>query len=144
MAIAAKGYSGTPLAAKLGLRDGMAVGFIGLPPELDALAGAADFGSVDRLENWWDAAGATEHYDLLHGFTRRRSDLESLGALQRAIRRYGTIWVSWPKKAAKVETDVTEDVVRSAALALDLVDVKVAAVDAVWSGLKLVVRKDRR
>jgi hypothetical protein len=54
------------------------------------------------------------------------------------------IWVSWPKKASKVPTDVTEDIVRGAALALDLVDVKVAAVDATWSGLKLVIRKDRR
>jgi uncharacterized alkaline shock family protein YloU len=54
------------------------------------------------------------------------------------------IWVSWPKKASKVKTDVTEDVVRAAALDLDLVDVKVAAIDAIWSGLKLVIRKDRR
>ena len=67
-----------------------------------------------------------------------------LPLLQVALKRDGMIWVSWPKKAAKVPTDVTEDVIRAEALRLDLVDVKVAAVDAVWSGLKLVIRKDRR
>jgi hypothetical protein len=67
-----------------------------------------------------------------------------LAALQAALKPDGTIWVSWPKKAAKVATDVTEDVVRAEALKLDLVDVKVAAIDSIWSGLKLVIRKERR
>ena len=64
--------------------------------------------------------------------------------MERALKRDGAIWVSWPKKAAKMDTDVTEDVVRAEALKLDLVDVKVAAVDQVWSGLKLVIRLERR
>ena len=67
-----------------------------------------------------------------------------MAGLQDAIRRDGMIWVSWPKKAAKVATDLDEHVVRAAALRLDLVDVKIAAVDETWSGLKLVIRKDRR
>ena len=84
-------------------------------------------------------------FDAIHAFTRSRAEIEaSLGQLEKALKRDGMIWVSWPKKAAKVATDVTEDVVRAAALKLDLVDVKVAALDAVWSGLKLVIRKDRR
>lgn len=82
---------------------------------------------------------------MIHAFTMRKSELDAnLVALQDALRRDGTIWVSWPKKAAKIETDVTEDRVREAALKLDLVDVKVAAVDQIWSGLKLMIRKERR
>jgi hypothetical protein len=82
---------------------------------------------------------------MIHAFTTRQSDLDGgLRAFQGAIKPDGAIWVSWPKKASKMPTDVTEDRVREAALKLDLVDVKVAAVDAVWSGLKLVIRRDRR
>ena len=74
-----------------------------------------------------------------------RAEIENeLSGLQDRIVPDGMIWVSWPKKASKVRTDVTEDVVRNAALDLDLVDVKVVAIDAIWSGLKLVIRKDRR
>jgi hypothetical protein len=82
---------------------------------------------------------------VIHAFTTQKAELDTrLPALQKALKPDGMIWVSWPKKAAKVATDVTEDRVREAALRLDLVDVKVAAVDQVWSGLKLVIRKDRR
>jgi hypothetical protein len=81
----------------------------------------------------------------VHAFSRRRTEVEDhLELLQKAITPDGVIWVSWPKKASGMATELTEDVVREAALRLDLVDVKVAAVDAVWSGLKLVIRKDRR
>ena len=77
--------------------------------------------------------------------TKSRDELSHpLHRLQKAIKRDGAIWVSWPKKASHIPTDVTEDVVRSEALKLDLVDVKVAAIDQVWSGLKLVIRVDRR
>lgn len=139
------GYSATPLPAKLGLKDGMTVAFIGLPETLGALAAARDFARVERLDSWPVAGFGSAAFDCIHAFTRRRAELEAgLFTLQDAIRRDGTIWVSWPKKASKVDTDVTEDVVRAAALELDLVDVKVAAVDPVWSGLKLVIRKDRR
>lgn len=143
--ISQAGYSGTPLPAKLGLKDGMDVVFIALPAELDDLTASRSFASVDRLESWRDIAGRARAFDIVHGFTRQRAELEdALPSAQHAIKRDGTIWVSWPKKASKVPTDVTEDVVRDAALQLDLVDVKVAAIDHIWSGLKLVIRKDRR
>jgi hypothetical protein len=144
-ALASVGYSGTPLAAKLGFRDGMSVAFAALPGMLDYLASAADFAAVDQLPAWSCFAGAHEKYDAAHAFTKHRAEIEDhLGTVQSAIRRDGMIWVSWPKKTSKVPTDVTEDVVRAEALKLDLVDVKVAAIDDIWSGLKLVIRKDRR
>jgi hypothetical protein len=144
-ALASVGYSGTPLAAKLGFRDGMSAAFIALPPARFGLADAVAFASIDRLSDWSQAATATKKYDAVHAFTRHRAEIDDhLAGLQSAIRPDGMIWVSWPKKASKVPTDATEDVVRGAALRLDLVDVKVAAVDDVWSGLKLVIRKERR
>lgn len=145
MAQAAAGYSGTPLPAKLGLRDGTVAAFIALPAELDALAEAVDFGHVDRLADWSKIAGACQRYDAVHAFTRQRAEIEDgLAGIETAIKRDGMVWVSWPKKASKVATDVTEDVIRAQALKLNLVDVKVAAVNEIWSGLKLVIRKDRR
>ncbi|UVK39770.1 DUF3052 family protein [Mesorhizobium sp. AR10] len=145
MALAAAGYSGTPLPAKLGLKDGMTAAFIALPAELDDLAGAANFAQVDRLADWSKISGAREKYDAVHAFTRQRAEIEDrLAGVEAAIKRDGMVWVSWPKKASKVPTDVTEDVIRNEALKLDLVDVKVAAVNEIWSGLKLVIRKDRR
>ena len=135
------GYSPRTLPEKLGFKPGMRVLFVGLPEELSALAQGL---TAQHGAAWADAAGAAGSLDAVHAFTRAKADLTHLPALRRAIVPNGMIWVSWPKKAAKVQSDVSEDVVRAAALALDLVDVKVAAVDAVWSGLKLVVRKDRR
>ncbi|BCP55655.1 hypothetical protein K32_42720 [Kaistia sp. 32K] len=141
----AAGYSGRSLPEKLGFKPGMAVAFVSLPPELEALADCVPFGRVVRTANWAEPLGPDRELDAVHAFTASRAEVEGeLARLQDAIRRDGMIWVSWPKKASKVETDVTEDVVRDAALRLDLVDIKVAAVDAVWSGLKLMVRKDRR
>jgi hypothetical protein len=144
MTQAPAGYSGTPLVAKLGLKDGARVAFVALPEELAELPTARDFATVDCLDSWAVIAGK-RRYDFLHGFSKSRAEIEGgLPAAQDAIKADGAIWVSWPKKASKVPTDVTEDVIRDAALRLDLVDVKVAAVDAVWSGLKLVIRKERR
>lgn len=144
MALAAAGYSGTPLAAKLGLKDGMDVAFVALPAELAELAESRDFASVESFDGW-SGLRARRRYDFVHGFSRARAEVEAaMPAAQDAIRPNGMIWISWPKKASKVPTDLSEDVIRDAALRLDLVDVKVAAVDAVWSGLKLVIRKDRR
>jgi len=141
----ATGYSGTPLAAKLGFKDGMAAAFVALPETLSSLATSSDFSYVDRLDRWSELRASQQRFDVVHGFTRERTDLAGhLVDAQSAIRRDGMVWVSWPKKASKVATDVTEDVVRAEALKLDLVDVKVAAVDATWSGLKLVIRKERR
>ena len=145
MAMAALGYSGTPLPAKLGLKDGMIAAFIALPAELDDLTDAVDFAQVDRLADWSEISGAALKYDAVHAFTRQRAEIEDrLGDVQSAIKRDGMVWVSWPKKASKVPTDVTEGVVRAEALKRDLVDVKVAAVNEIWSGLKLVIRKDLR
>ncbi|MDX8467886.1 DUF3052 domain-containing protein [Mesorhizobium sp. VK23B] len=144
MALAAAGYSGTPLPAKLGLKDGMVAAFIALPPELDDLTDAVAFAGVDRLSKW-SAISGNRKYDAVHAFTRQRAEIEDgLAGIETAIKRDGMVWVSWPKKASKVATDVTEDVIRTQALKLDLVDVKVAAVNEIWSGLKLVIRKDRR
>lgn len=118
--------------------------FIALPDALAALAGSVSFAEIVDLPVW-SATDGVQRFDLVHAFTRSRVEIETcLPKLQDALKRDGMIWVSWPKKASKVPTDVTEDAVREAALGLDLVDVKVAAVDAVWSGLKLVIRKDRR
>jgi hypothetical protein len=137
------GYSGKPLPDKLGYKPGMVAAFLALPPELEWLPGSVAFAEVVRLTAW--TVKDRLRFDLIHAFTMSRAELaDGLPALQDALKRDGTVWVSWPKKAAKVPTDVTEDVVRAEALGLDLVDVKVAAVDAVWSGLKLVIRKDRR
>ncbi|QPC90133.1 DUF3052 family protein [Mesorhizobium sp. INR15] len=145
MAPAAAGYSGTPLPAKLGLKDGMVAAFIALPAELDDLADAVDFASLDRLADWSGISGVRQKYDAVHAFTRQRAEIEDrLGDVETAIKRDGMVWVSWPKKASKVPTDVTEHIVRTEALKLDLVDVKVAAVNEIWSGLKLVIRKDLR
>lgn len=136
-------YSGKPLPDKLGYRPGMVAAFIALPPALEALAGSVAFAEVVRLDQW--APEGPARFDLIHAFTTRRAEIAAgLAALERSLKRDGMIWVSWPKKAAKIATDVTEDVIRAEALRRDLVDVKVAAVDATWSGLKLVIRKDRR
>lgn len=136
------GYSGTPLPRKLGLKDGQRVLFLDLPGELSDLAVAAAFGEVRRA-GWadWDGAG----WDVVHGFTASRAVLEANAKpLMGAIARDGMIWVSWPKKASKVATDITEDVIREVVLPIGLVDIKVAAVSDVWSGLKLMIRKELR
>jgi hypothetical protein len=143
-ALAPSGYSGTPLPAKLGLRDGIIAAFVALPATLEPLAAAVQFIGLDRLGDWAGVAGARK-YDCIHAFTHRRAEIEThLCDLQHAIKPDGMIWVSWPKKASRMATDVTEDVIRAEALKLDLVDVKVAAIDETWSGLKLVIRKERR
>ena len=141
-AAATAGYSGKPLAEKLGFRSGMRVAFLALPP---SLAGLADEVSDATTLPIWRALPGGLKLDAVHAFTTSRTEIETgLEGLQGAIKRDGMIWVSWPKKAARLPTDVTEDVVRACALTLDLVDVKVCAVDEIWSGLKLVIRKERR
>ena len=132
------GYSGTPLAKKLGITEGASVFPIGAPGNyrdlLAPLPPRVRF--VRRLE---------PSTDIVHLFVLKREVLaEHLHALYSTMRADAAIWVSWPKKAAKVETDVTEDTVRAVALPLGLVDVKVCAVDETWSGLKLVIRTANR
>ena len=133
------GYSGTPLPKKLGLKAGQVVAFVGLPESLASLAACEPFAEVDRAAAA-DELGPSEPHDLIHAFYTRAHDLEmALNCLRAAIKPAGMIWISWPKKAAKVQTDITEDVVRKFALERGLVDVKVCAVDEIWSGLKLVI-----
>lgn len=143
MTEAVSGYSGTPLPKKLGLKDGQAVAFAALPSELDWLKSARAFASAEVKAQWQNLEGAD--LDYVHLFTKSAGEVdEAASALRERIRPDGMIWMSWPKKASKVRTDVTEDVIRRRALEDVLVDVKVCAVDAVWSGLKLVIRKEHR
>ena len=145
LALPNAGYSSRPLPEKLGLKTGMRAAFVGLPKTLSDLPASIDFDSVDQIGRWADLAGSENRCDVIHAFTVARIELDSaLAILQSAIKPAGMIWVSWPKKASRTETDVTEYIVREAALRLDLVDVKVAAIDAVWSGLKLMIRKEKR
>lgn len=138
------GYSGTPLAQKLGMKDGQRALFIDLPADLAGLADARLFTEATRITA--DQLGAAGRgYDYVHLFTAARAVLEALAQpLMDRIARDGMIWVSWPKKAAKIATDITEDVIRQVALPIGLVDVKVCAVDQTWSGLKLVIRRELR
>ncbi len=134
----ASGYSGTPLASKLGIQPGCQLVHVNAPPHLMDLLGPLPEGVRPSAQ-----PGA--HTTLLHLFTTERTELGRLLAqYRRLLNPQAVVWVSWPKKAAKVATDVTEDTVRALALPLGWVDVKVCAVDAVWSGLKLVVRKELR
>lgn len=138
------GYSGTPLAQKLGLKDGQRALFIDLPASLAELAASRQFVESSRI-TVAQLGNAAPGYHFIHLFTAARSVLESLAQpLMNLIARDGMIWVSWPKKAAKVATDITEDVIRDVVLPIGLVDVKVCAVDETWSGLKLVIRKELR
>ena len=132
------GYSGTALAKKLSLKDGMRVWWDGMPASVqeEIALEELNFDLLDAHEAPIDAA---------HIFVTRRDDLEAkLRHLLPLLEPAGFIWVSWPKKASKVETDITEDAIRDVALPMHLVDVKVCSVDGVWSGLKLVIRREHR
>lgn len=138
------GYSAVPLAAKLGLKDGQSVVFVNLPDDLGGLATARDFAAT-ALTNWAELGAAGEKHDIVHAFTGKRADLEAhVETFKKMIAPDGAVWISWPKKASKIATDITEDVIRDVVLPKGLVDVKVCAVDTVWSGLKLVIRKELR
>ena len=132
------GYSGTPLAKKLSLKDGMRVWQEGMPESVisEILGANLQLQHLIKPEAPIDAA---------HIFVTERTALEAeLQQLMALLEPSGFIWVSWPKKASKVPTDITEDTIRDVALPMGLVDVKVCAVDATWSGLKLVVRRELR
>ena len=132
------GYSGTPLSKKLGIKPGMAIHAIDAPSGYRTLLAPLpdDVTFATRLST---------AVDVVHVFATAAPALaKTLPRLRRQMRADAVLWVSWPKKAAKVPTDVTEDVIRAIALPTGLVDVKVCAVDDVWSGLKLVVRKRLR
>lgn len=135
---ASSGYSGTPLAKKLGLAPGMRVWVGDAPDNYRQWLAPVPDGVVFEAQ-------ATKSSDLAHLFCTATSDLlQRLKRLRRDLRPEVPVWVSWPKKASKQPTDITEDVIRALALPLGFVDVKVCAVSEVWSGLKLVVRKELR
>ncbi|ABC63201.1 DUF3052 family protein [Erythrobacter litoralis] len=132
------GYSSTPLAKKLNLRDGHRCWFENMPESV-----------IDEIDEYalelTFVANPSDGVDAVHLFATQRAELEDrLPTLRDQIASDGQIWVSWPKQASKVETGVTEDTIREIALPLGLVDTKVCAVDETWSGLKLVIRKDLR
>jgi hypothetical protein len=135
------GYSGTPLAKKLGINEGFSVLSSGAPANyLDLLAPLPNDVAIEI-----DSSGTSNRFDVIHLFTNSRDELfAKLAESVRLIKQNGSIWVSWYKKAAKLPTEITEDTIREAAFPLGLVDVKVCAVDEKWSGLKLVIRKENR
>ena len=138
MSLQPAGYSGTPLAKKLGFKEGTRALARDAPDDYAALLAPLPQGV--RFD-----ARLSKATDLVHLFCVRRAALAAaLADLRRAIRADAMVWVSWPKKASKVPTDITEDVIRGLALPLGFVDVKVCAVSEVWSALKLVIRADGR
>lgn len=138
MTLASPGYSGTPLAKKLGLKESTCFMPVNAPSGYLAWLGMLPPGAAP-------SARVSAAVDIVHLFSTNRAHLAlELNRLRTALRADAAIWVSWPKKAAKVPTDITEDVIREVALPLGFVDIKVCAVTDVWSGLKLVVRKELR
>lgn len=132
------GYSGTPLAVKLGLAAGKTLLTLGEPPNYGALVGSP-------LADLKRAKSPGPKVDIVHMFTASRSRLATaLLDCRRRLRPDAAIWVSWPKKSSGVPSDVTEDTIRDIALPIGFVDIKVCAVDETWSGLKLVLRKELR
>ena len=132
------GYSGTPLCKKLGITAGVDVVTLEKPANYEELLGEIPAGVKF-------STAITDVTSLVHVFLTERAVLEKhLRFLRSNLRDSVPVWISWPKKAAKVNTDLTEDIIRELALPLGLVDIKVCAVSEVWSGLKLVVRKELR
>ncbi len=132
------GYSGTPLAKKLGFKPGHRVAVVGAPSNYRRLVAPLPEG----VEIGDQVRRTT---DVVHFFTASKAELgKKLATWLGVLAPDAAIWVSWPKKASKVPTDITEDTVRAVALPMGLVDIKVCAVDETWSGLKLVLRRELR
>ena len=132
------GYSGTPLAAKLGIKPGAVVVVENAIADYRALL--APLPAKVRF-----AKTVTEATDIVHLFVTRRAEMAMrLAQLRKLIRPDAAVWISWPKKASKKPTDITEDTIRDVALPMGFVDIKVCAVDETWSGLKLVIRRNKR
>lgn len=135
------GYSGTPLPKKLGLKPELAALFVNLPDDLAHLVD--DLPLVHCIGNIAETDG--RELDYIHVFETDRARLEENALrLKSMLKPTGMLWISWPKKASKVPTSITEDVLRTIFLPTGLVDVKVCAVTDVWSGLKFMIRKDLR
>lgn len=138
MSTQTSGYSGTPLAKKLGIADGSIVVTIQAPKNYTELLSPLPANVVFQNK-------VSQKTAIVHLFSDDKSHLKTwLEKLRTAIRPDGMVWVSWPKKASKVPTDVTEDTIREIALPLGFVDIEVCAVSEIWSGLKLVIRKELR
>ena len=134
----AAGYSGRPLPTKLGIKEGFALGVVNEPPELRELLGELPASVQLR-------SGIGGDPDIVVLFmTERARFAEELPRAGEAIFPGGAIWVAWPKRASKVPTDITEDTVRELGLPMGLVDNKVCAISDIWSGLRLVWRKELR
>jgi len=132
------GYSGTPLVKKLGIKPDTKIIIKNEPTKYTELV-------TDIPDNVSFCTKWQKDLDFAHIFSKKRSEVFTLiSEARNHIKPNGVIWVSWPKKASKVLTDITEDIIRDYALKTDLVDIKVCAVDETWSGLKLVVRKENR
>lgn len=132
------GYSGTPLSKKLGITPPMTLVSIGAPREYRAWIGELPKGVAI-------VSKSAQPLRAVHMFVTKRAFLEKhLVGLRKTLQQTGFVWVSWPKKASGVETDISEDTIREVALPLGFVDIKVCAVSDVWSGLKLVIRKSER
>lgn len=132
------GYSGTPLAKKLGIAQGSVVSSSGAPDNYRELLAPLPEGVTFTPR-------VTANTDVVHVFATKRAALtKSLASYRTKIRPDASVWVSWPKRTSGVATDITEDTIREVALPMGFVDVKVCAVDDTWSGLKLVIRKELR
>jgi hypothetical protein len=132
------GYSGTPLAQKLGITAGQRVATIGAPKGYRKLL-------APLPEQVSFTAEIAANAPFVHLFVKERRILEKeLKRLRRLLADAGVLWISWPKKSSGVVTDITEDVIREICLPLGFVDVKVCAVDETWSGLKLMIRRENR
>jgi hypothetical protein len=132
------GYSGTPLIKKLGFKASLKVLMVHAPPEYRAWLG-------DLPEGLKLLTRAGKPIEAAHVFALESAFLDAtLSRLRKELKQDGFVWVSWPKKASKIVTDITEDTIREIALPLGFVDVKVCSVSEVWSGLKLVIRKSER
>jgi hypothetical protein len=132
------GYSGTPLSKKLGIKAGFHIKLINAPEYYFSL-----FTDLPADLNFKEDSSTKK--DFVHFFTKQEDEfIKTLPLLKGQIKSNGIIWVSWPKKASKIATDITEDTIRNYAIKIGLVDIKVCAVDEIWSGLKLVIPvKDR-
>jgi len=131
------GYSGAPLAKKLGIKEGFNLLFVNTPETAREL--------LDLPENITLNSGARKPIDLVWLFVTSKRELERAFSTQaKKLRPAGMLWISWPKKTSGVPSDLTEDVIRTIGLANGMVDVKVCAVDEVWSGLKFVIRLQDR
>lgn len=134
------GYSPNPLLKKLGFKDGSAALLLDVPDGLEEIASFAGFASVES-----ELVPGPRRYDAAHWFETSRARLEDgIQTMASGLKPNAMLWISWPKKASKVPTDITEDVLREIILPLGLVDVKVCAVDDIWSGLKFMWRKEIR